>query len=120
MIKAELKYLHSPDIHNLQTFYPEVEDNFGFSLQIIAGREGCSEDGESFDVFVCTPKWLLENHSEGDIVIGLHHIIVFEYTYKRMYDKISQIIRRINATSWQEFGLEFGKFGRWEFENYQG
>ncbi len=118
MIQVELKHLHSPDIVNLQSFQPECLDNFGFLLQIIVGRKNDINDGESFDAFVCTPKWLLDNHKQYDIIIGLHYIIIFEYSYERLYNRLYHFIEEIKVESWQELGAELGKIGKWEFDNY--
>jgi Immunity protein 8 len=63
------------------SFQPTEIDNFGFLLQILVGpEEGIGE--ESFDVMVCTPRWLIENHSPEDIVSGRHMLIMFRYDYR--------------------------------------
>lgn len=59
-MQAVLKGLHSIDIADLENYAPHEEDNFGFVLRAMIGpmnREG----EESFDITVCTPKWLMES-----------------------------------------------------------
>lgn len=83
-MNAELKRVHSPDIYNLKSYQPECSDSFCFLLQAMIGPAG--EDGEeSFDIEVCTPKWI-ESHLEiNDGLIGVHYLIVREYSYKKSF-----------------------------------
>ncbi len=77
-MKAEIKYFHSPDIPDLGTYQPIECDNFVFLLQMFVGEKG-KQGEESFDLIVCTPKWLVNNHHKEESVFGLYHLIVFEY-----------------------------------------
>jgi len=115
---AELKRLHSPDVYDLQTYAPEMSDNFGFLLQAMIGPKG-TEGEESFDMQVCTPKWLSDHHDPGDIVFGRHYVIVFEYDYARLVNMISSLCNECSGQSWQEIAARLGRFGKWEFEDYQ-
>jgi hypothetical protein len=70
-MQAVLKGLHSIDIADLENFAPHEEDNFGFVLRAMLGpmnREG----EESFDITVCTPKWLMEKYGTSKVLLGLH------------------------------------------------
>ncbi|MGF6489633.1 Imm8 family immunity protein [Pseudomonas frederiksbergensis] len=68
-MEAKLKRLHSPDIYNLESYQPDVQDEFGFLLQAMIGPAG--EDGEeSFDMEVCTPKWIEKRQRVDEVVIG--------------------------------------------------
>lgn len=88
-MRAEIRHLHSPDIADLARYWPEEPDNFGFLLQLLAGPEG--EPGEeSFDFLVCTPRWLTETYSADEIVDGRHTLIMFEYDYPRLAEKLSK------------------------------
>jgi len=62
---AEIKRLHSPDVYDLATFAPDDPEDFGFLLQIMAGTLG-SEGEESFNVVVCTPRWVSRHFGAGD------------------------------------------------------
>jgi len=116
-MKAKLKRLHSPDIKDLENYLPEDHQNFGFLLQAMIGPE-CLEGEESFDIEVCTPKWLEEKYNIDDVVIGRHHIIVQEYNYKRIVNTINKYISNCDGANWDEVALKVSRLGRWEFEDY--
>lgn len=117
-MKAKLKRIHSPDVNNLLAYHPIEPDNFGLLLQLMVGpAEG--EGEESFDVMVCTPKWLKENHSLSDVVFGRHYLIVFQYEYDRIYRALAQYVDGIEGDDWIEVASKVGRIGKWEFEDYQ-
>ncbi len=115
---AELKRLHSPDVHDLRSFAPEVSDNFGFLLQAMIGPKAM-DGAESFDIVVCTPRWLSEHHDRSNIVLGRHYLIVFEYDYDRLVDMIADFCSKCSGQTWQEIAMRLGRLGKWEFEDYQ-
>lgn len=117
-MRADLKNLHSPDILDLKNYVPNEEDNFGFLLQMIVGRKSYPNDGESFDIFICTPKWLQENKKQQKLVIGLHYIILFEYSYELLYTRLKQLVESMDGKSWQHICYQLSKIGKWEFEGY--
>jgi hypothetical protein len=41
---------------------------------MLGPRDG--EGEESFDIVVCTPKWLAEKYGPADALVGLHKLIV--------------------------------------------
>jgi len=82
-MEAKLKRLHSPDIYNLEDYQPDAQDDFGFILQAMIGPAG-EEGEESFDIEVCTPRWIEKRHRVDEVVVGLHYLIVREYNYPRI------------------------------------
>jgi Immunity protein 8 len=114
---AILRRLHSPDIDNLPDYSPPEPDRFSFLLQIIVGPEtGPGE--ESFDVVVCTPKWLLNAYSHDDIVVGRHMLIVFNYDYARLVKFIDSKVVEATGAKWDSVAHQLCRLGRWEFEDY--
>ncbi|MES2388674.1 MAG: immunity 8 family protein [Bacteroidota bacterium] len=116
-MQAEIKYLHSPDIFDLEKFSPETPDCFGFLLQIMAGpvnNPGC----ESFDITVCTPLWLIQNNKPADILFCQHYLIVFEYSFANIQQKLNKYISVLNGNTWKDLALQIGRIGKWEFEDY--
>ena len=117
-MRAEIKRLHSPDIANLESYTPQVGDNFSFLLQIMAGPSG-QEGEESFDVLICTPKWLEERFSKGQIIVGRHYLIVFEYNFNRIELFIKSYCEQCEGNNWQEVAAKLSRLGKWEFEDYR-
>lgn len=116
-MNAELKRLHSPDIYDLESFKPENPEVFGFLLQAMIGPEG--KDGEeSFDIEVCTPRWLEETYGIDAAIIGRHHLIVREYNYEKIVSTIKSFLRHCSGDSWSEVAEKVSRLGRWEFEDY--
>lgn len=117
-MRGSLRRLHSPDVADLSGYHPERPDDFGFLLQILVGPEG-GEGEESFDVVVCTPKWLEGQHGPSDVVSGRHHLIVFEYDYDRLAREIERVCESAEGQSWREVALKLSRFAHWEFEDYR-
>jgi hypothetical protein len=118
-MKAKIKYIFSPDIDTaLEDFIPKDEGNFGFVIRMIVCPEG-QEGEESFDLMLCTPKWLNDNYPADEIIFGRHYLIVFKYDYKSIYKKLSDYVNGIDAKSWGQIGDQIGKIGYWEFEDYE-
>ena len=114
---AALKGLYSDDISDLKTYSPSEDNNFGLLVRVMVGpMDGQGE--ESFEVLVCTPKWLSENNSSSDILLGLHKLIVFKYDYARLQQFIEKYLMRCSGENWQEVAQKLSLLGQWEFEGY--
>jgi hypothetical protein len=101
-IRPEIKAFYSVDIElPLEKYFPEVEDEFGFWARMIIGEKNTGGE-ESFDVMICSPKWLINNYAKTDLLFGKHHLIVFEYNYDRIYHKLKRFIDRIEEDIWDE------------------
>jgi hypothetical protein len=114
---AALKRLHSPDVFDLESFYPADYECFGFLLQAMFGTEG-DEGEDSFDMIVCTPKWLEQKLAERVIFSGRHHLIVKEYSFITIRSFLEKYARRCSGETWQEVAQKLSRVGRWEFEDY--
>ena len=116
-MNAELKQVHSPDVYDLENYRPEDPERFAFLLQAIVGPEG-TEGEESFDIEVCTPKWLESTYKLEDVVVGRHHLIVREYNYERIIETIKDFLRDCSGENWHEVAGKVARIGKWEFEDY--
>ncbi len=117
-MRAELKHILSTSFDNLSDYSPEYEDNFSIFVQLIVGPAN-AEGEESFGVTICTPKWLIKNNKVSDIIVGRHYLIVFEYDYPRIYNKLKRLVEDTTGDTWEEIALKIGRIGMWEFEDYQ-
>lgn len=118
-MKAEIKDIYSTDfnVDPLKSYQPKEIDNFGFLLDIELGIE--DEIGaDIFNIMICSPKWLIENHNKDEIILGLHYIIMFEYDYQKLYKKLIELMC-IEGKDWVEITAKLRYIGHWEFEDYK-
>jgi len=116
-MKAELKRVHSPDVFDLKNFQPENTEKFAFLLQAMVGPEG-KDCEESFDIEVCTPKWLEDTCGTDDVIIGCHYLIVRSYNYQKIVSAIKEFLKRCSGEDWNDVARKVSRLGRWEFEDY--
>lgn len=117
-MKAEIKNLFSPDIEQvLESYKPEKQDNFGLLLELDIGTVG--QDGaDIFNIMLCTPKWIIDNMKQEEIVLGLHYLIVFEYNYEKLYKKLVELFC-IEGKDWDEITKKLSYIGQYEFQDYK-
>ena len=116
-MKARLKSWYCPDINDLSSYFPPQFDNFCILLKLMIGptdREGY----ESFDIQVCTPKWLEMNIRENGCIIGRHFLIVLEYEYEYILSKLRCLVEACEGKDWAELAQKISRLGYWEFEDY--
>lgn len=77
------------------------------------------EGEESFDITVCTPKWLMERYGTSEVLLGLHKLIVFKYDYARLRRFIEKYLMRCSGDSWGEIAQKVSLLGQWEFEGFR-
>ena len=77
-MKAEIKYIYSPDIDNLEHY--SAQGAFALLVQIIMSPKG-EEGEESFNVTVCSPAYLEKTLGE-DIINCRHYVIMKEFNYR--------------------------------------
>lgn len=116
-MKAQIKAILSPDIEDLASYEPLNPENFGFALQLLIGPQDL-EGLESYQVTVCTPQWLSTHYEKDRIVIGRHHLIVFEYNYPRLLEFMTRYVERHVGSTWRDIANRLSRFGQWEFEDY--
>lgn len=116
-VRAALKRLHSPDVFDLEGYWPTDETCFGILVQAMFGP--ADADGEeSFEILVCTPKWLEQQIAKRGILVGLHHLVVNEYDFGAIRDFLSSYAQKCEGSSWQVVAALLSEIGRWEYENY--
>lgn len=114
-----IKDIISPDIiGSLENYCPIPCDCFSITLQIIVGIQD-QDGGESFCIDVCTPKYLIENFKQSDMIWGRHYLFVFEYNFSMIKKKIDEYFESINNGNWDDISEKMARIGLWEFEDYK-
>jgi hypothetical protein len=113
VVRAVVRYLHSPDLE-LGTEAPPDPEDFEILVQVMAGpADGPGE--ESFDVVVCTPACLRRAVRKGP-VLGRHLLVVDRYDLDVIERFLVTAVEAARARSWPELGTLIGRIGKWEFE----
>jgi hypothetical protein len=115
---SEVKKIISPDILDFNTYWPADEERFSFLLSVIVGPKGTITE-ESFDIEVCTPKWLLDKYDEDELILGRNKLIVFKFNMDRISSRIKKLFENCAGKDWNEIAIKLSRIGHWEFENYQ-
>ncbi|HEV2885883.1 MAG TPA: immunity 8 family protein [Jatrophihabitans sp.] len=116
-MRAVIRRLHSPDA-DLDTYLPIDPTDVGVLVQIMAGPEGKPGE-ESFDVVVCTARWLDRWVAEHGPLVGRHHLIIERWDLARIRRYLTQAVESEEAATWGELAVRIGRIGKWEFEDYQ-
>lgn len=117
-VRAEIKRLHSPDVANLMAYVPEDAADFGFLLQILAGPVG-TDGEESFDVVVCTARWISNCLGPEGILVGRHYLVVDSYDYRRLEGFLRRYVDECSGSTWEAVAMRLARLGKWEFEDYK-
>jgi hypothetical protein len=117
-VRPVLKRLHSPDVPELESYSPADPGCFSFLLQAMYGPDG-SEGEESFDILVCTPRWLSAEIARRGIIDGRHHLIVNSFDLRQIRSLLEKRARACTSGTWHEAALKLSRLGHWEFEDYE-
>ena len=117
MIRPEIRSLYSPDDADIWNFKPVDEESFSLLLRIVVGPEGKPGE-ESFDVEVCTPRWIATNYPKDTLLMGRHLLIVQKLDMNKISEFIRSFVVGCSGETWQEVAAKIGKLARWEFEDY--
>jgi hypothetical protein len=117
-MRAELKSLDfGPDPSKLSADPAQ----FSFLARMIVGRPDTPGE-ESFDVTVCTPKWLAQAcRRAGGIYNPRHHLVVnlADFDARALEKWLAARVQDVQADTWSEIGERLGRLGYWEFEDYR-
>jgi hypothetical protein len=76
------------------------------------------EGEESFDIVVCTSRWLGRQVEIKRIVEGRHHLFVRKFDLVQLHAFLHGYGVRCVGTTWSEVAERLARLGRWEFEDY--
>ena len=102
---------------SLTDFKPSNTDEFEFTLRLLIGPKGMDGE-ESFDVTVCTPKWLQNNMSRNDVIIAHHYMIMMNFNVFLIQVRIENFVSSCSGKDWNECAMKLSRLGAWEFEDY--
>ncbi len=113
---AQVKAIYA-ELNALEDYTPEDHERFCVLLQVMVGPRN-DKGEESFDIKVCSPKWLEQEVEREGFVLGMHKLIVAEYNPVQIRKVLIKFFERYSGDSWREIALKLGRMGSWEFEDY--
>jgi hypothetical protein len=115
-MKAKIKSITSPDVADLKGYKPDDPQNFSLLLQLFIGPS--QDDGEEmFSIELCTPQWLIDHYQSDGCVWGIHRLIVFEYNYSRIIEKIQSYVAACEGENWSAIAQKLAIIAAWEFNS---
>ena len=115
--RARVRAIYTSNMDDLARYVPQDPERFCVSVRAMVGPE-TGEGEESFDISVCTPKWLEYVCQRDGFVIGRHYLMVNDYNVPHLKKLIVQLIEKCEGSSWREAAEKVGRIGYWEFEDY--
>jgi hypothetical protein len=88
------------------------------SVQFLLGPDDGPGE-ESFQVSVCTPRWLSREIAAKGPLDGRHHLIVEPFDLGAAVDYLRGLFESLEGETWDELGEKCSRIGLWEFEDYR-
>lgn len=117
-MKPVVRYLHSPDVIDLDQHRPNNPE-FAVLVQAMIGPDTGDSGEESFDFVVCSPDWMSAQLAQKPWLSGYGMLVMTEFSADRVRSAIEEIISGIKAESWSQFAVSMSRYGVWEFADYR-
>ncbi|MCL9677371.1 immunity 8 family protein [Acinetobacter sp. ACZLY 512] len=117
-MKPVLKEIYSLEIdESLENYIPEEEDNFEIVVRLMIGSED-NDSADSYDITICTPKWIQARCDYENIIWGKNLLIVCKYDYSMILNGIKDKIYHIQGNKWHDIAIQISRLAEWEYEGY--
>jgi hypothetical protein len=117
-VSAEVKSISTTTGDALEKSVPADLESFCIAIRAEVGPWG-GEGTETFDINVCTSKWIEGKVKNQGFVVGRHYLVVESYDAVQIKSIITKLIQRYQANTWQEVAEKVSRIGHWEFEDYR-
>lgn len=108
-------------------YIPDDPEYFGATLQAFIGCEGDSR-GDSFDVMVCSPRWLVDNFNYPNLAerwyetpnlhFGRRLILMERWDYAELWSCIQSMCVDFEGPDWDTVANRIGRWLPWEFQHH--
>ena len=105
------------DAGEIDAYTPADPTNDGVTVRLMVGpADGPGE--ESFDVIVCTPRWLQGAADEDGPQIGRHLLVVGTLDLPAAVAFLKNHVESLDGADWHRLAEQLARIGYWEFEDY--
>ncbi len=114
-MKAIVKAVWSVD-HDLETYIPVLPHCFSIDIEINISYEGLEGVGIYY-LTVCNPEYLQRYcDSQGISIWGRHTLILLEYDYMQIKNKILKYVDSCEGGSVDEITQKLSRMFKWEYD----
>ena len=120
-MRATLHEIYSTDV-DLETYAPDDPQDAGLWVTMVVGPQAADDDEageETFQVLVCTPRWLSRTVADRGPQVGRHHLVVEPFDLARAEEFLRGQVESLDEADWPALAERVGRIGRWEFEDYR-
>lgn len=115
-MRAEIRSIYSTDVDDLDGYRPS-DAAFCVPVRFLIGPAGAIGE-ESFDVLVCSPRWLGQQLELAPVYAPRHHLIVKYFDFAAVRRYVEGRVAQCSGTTWTEVAEQLARLGYWEFEDY--
>jgi len=94
----------------------EDYDDFSISVEADIGPEN-EMGAETFTFHVTSPKRLSHMGMAGEIQLGRGLLIMNEYNYEHVKQRIATLLKGCTRDTWSEVSMTIAKYARWEYDD---
>lgn len=117
-VRAKVKGIYTSDMDELEVYLPTDPSRFSVTVRAMVGPAEI-EGEESFDLNVCTVKWLEERVEHETFVLGIHRLFVKEYNPMEIRRYITRTLEQFSGATWKDVAEKISRVAYWEFEGYR-
>lgn len=115
-MNASIRSVYSSDL-DVETYLPADPLDDGQWIRLLIGlKDGPGE--ESFDVLVCTPRWLAREIERDGMQLVRHALVMDRFDLRRAIERLHHEVGVASGSTWQQVLLSLVQIGRWEFADY--
>ncbi|WZO43478.1 immunity 8 family protein [Microbacterium sp. LWO13-1.2] len=74
---------------------------------------------ESFDILVCTPRWLARRVEESGPILGRHMLVMSSLNLSEAVRVLRTAAESVSGEMWRDVVFELAQIGFWEFQDYR-
>lgn len=116
-MRADVRSFENYDLEPIAEHVPTDLENFRVRVRLLVGPVG-SIGAESFDLEVCSPRWLEERLGPREVISGRHLLIMRRWNWSAIEAYIREQVDQCEGDDWSTVGEKVGRLGYWEFEDY--
>lgn len=116
-MKAIVKEVYSSDL-DVETYRPADPFDDGQWIRLLIGPDDGPGE-ESFDVLVCTPRWLAREIEREGMQLVRHALVMEEFDLSRAIERLRHEVGLASGSTWQHLLLGLVQIGHWEFDGYR-